>query len=40
MEHFTSFELVLIGASIATLAYGYNIFVKKIFMKEFRHRKA
>ncbi len=33
MEHLTDFELLLVGASIATFCFGFNTFVKEIFFK-------
>ena len=36
MEHLTNFELVLVGASIATFCFGFNAFVKNIFLCGFK----
>ena len=38
MEHLTDFELVLVGASIATIFFGINTFIKEIYLPMF-HRK-
>ena len=33
MEHLTNFELLLVGASIATFCFGFNTFIKEIFSR-------
>lgn len=35
MEHLTNFELILVGASIATFCFGFSAFVKNIFLGGF-----
>lgn len=37
MEHLTNFELMLVGASIATFCFGFNAFIREILMKGQRH---
>lgn len=39
MEHLTNFELVLTGASIATFCFGFNTFVKNVWLKGFKPTK-
>ena len=39
MEHLTIFELVLTGACIATFCFGFNAFVKNIWLKGFKPTK-
>ena len=39
MEHLTNFELVLTGASIATFCFGFNAFVKNVWLKGFKPTK-
>ena len=39
MEHLTNFELILVGASIATFCFGFNAFVKNIWLKGFKTTK-
>jgi hypothetical protein len=39
MEHLTNFELVLTGACIATFCFGFNAFVKNIWLKGFKPTK-
>jgi len=34
MEHLTNFELVLVGACIATFCFGFCAFIKHIFIGE------
>ena len=36
MEYLTNFELVLVGASIATFCFGFSAFVKNIFLGGFK----
>lgn len=36
MEHLTDFELILTGAGIATFFFGFNAFIKKIYLKNFK----
>lgn len=36
MEHLTNFELVLVGACIATICFGFNAFVKNIYLGGFK----
>lgn len=36
MGHLTDFELVLLGASVATFCFGFNSFVKKIWLATFK----
>ena len=30
MEHLTDFEMLLVGASIATFCFGFNAFIKNV----------
>ena len=39
MEHLTNFELVLVGASIATFCFGFNAFIKNIYLRTFNSTK-
>jgi len=39
MEHLTNFELILVGASIATFCFGFNAFIKNIYLKNFNPTK-
>ena len=39
MEHLTNFELMLVGASIATFCFGFNAFVKNIWLRNFNRTK-
>ena len=36
MEHLTDFELVLTGACIATFCFGFNAFVKNIWLNNIK----
>lgn len=36
MGHLTDFELVLLGASVATFCFGFNTFVKEIWLASFK----
>ena len=36
MGHLTEFELILVGASIATFCFGFNAFWKNIYLKGFK----
>ena len=38
MEHLTNFELILVGASIATFCFGFNAFVKSEMEKMLKSR--
>ena len=38
MEHLTNFELILVGASIATFCFGFNSFVKNIILHNSKHQ--
>ena len=40
MEHLTNFELILVGASIATFCFGFNAFMKNIFLRNFNTHKS
>ena len=35
MGHLTDFELILVGASIATFCFGFSVFIKNIYLKNF-----
>ena len=39
MEHLTNFELILVGASIATYCFGFNAFIKNVYLKNFKTTK-
>ena len=39
MEHLTNFELMLVGASIATFCFGFNAFIKFFNSKNFNKSK-
>lgn len=39
MEHLTNFELILVGASIATFCFGFSAFWKNIYLKNFNPTK-
>ena len=39
MEHLTNFELILVGASIATFCFGFNAFGKNVFLRNFNTTK-
>ena len=39
MEHLTDFELVLTGACIATFCFGFNAFIKNVFLQNFNTHK-
>lgn len=39
MEHLTNFELVLVGASVATFCIGFKAFIRNIFFGEFNPSK-
>ena len=39
MEHLTNFELMLVGASIATVCFGFNAFIKNIYLRNFNRTK-
>ena len=36
MEHLTNFELILVGASIATFCFGFKAFIKNVYFKGFK----
>lgn len=36
MEHLTNFELLLVGASIATFCFGFRAFIKNIISGELK----
>lgn len=36
MGHLTDFELVLLGASVATFCFGFRAFIKNIFTGELK----
>lgn len=38
MEHLTTFELFLVGASIAAFCYGFNAFWRNVFSKNLNNR--
>lgn len=40
MEHLTNFELILVGASIATFCFGFNAFWKNIFLRNFNRSRS
>ncbi len=40
MEHLTDFELVLTGACIATFCFGFNAFIKNVYLKNFKTTKS
>ena len=40
MEYLTNFELVLVGASIATFCFGFSAFVKNIYLGGFKSSKS
>ena len=40
MGHLTEFELILVGASIATFCFGFNAFIKNIYLKNFNMSKS
>ena len=39
MEHLTNFELMLVGASITTFCFGFNAFIKNIYLRNFNRTK-
>ena len=39
MGHLTNFELILVGASIATFCFGFNAFIKNVYLKNFKTSK-
>lgn len=39
MEHLTDFELVLVGASIATFCFGFKAFIKNVYLHNFKTSK-
>ena len=39
MGHLTEFELILVGASIATFCFGFSAFWKNIYLKGFKPSK-
>ena len=39
MEHLTDFELVLVGASIATFCFGFKAFIKNVYLNNFKTSK-
>ena len=39
MGHLTDFELILVGASIATFCFGFNAFIKNVYLKSFKTSK-
>ena len=40
MGHLTDFEFILVGASIATYCFGFNAFIKNVYLKNFKTRKS
>ena len=36
MEHLTNFEVILVGASIATFCFGFRAFIKNISLFDIR----
>ena len=40
MGHLTDFELILVDASIATYCFGFNAFIKNVYLKNFKTRKS
>ena len=39
MDYLTDFELLLVGASIATFCFGFNAFVKNIWLNNIKTTK-
>ncbi len=39
MEHLTNFELILVGASLATFCFGFNAFIKNEYLRNFKTTK-
>lgn len=39
MEHLTNFELILVGACIATFCFGFKDFVKDILFQNFNKKE-
>ena len=39
MEHLTDFELLLVGASIATFCFAFNAFIKNVYLRNFKTTK-
>lgn len=40
MEHLTNFELILIGACIATFCFGFSAFVKDVLLQNFNRSES
>jgi hypothetical protein len=40
MGHLTDFELVLTGACITTFCFGFNAFIKNVYLKNFKTTKS
>lgn len=39
MEHLTNFELLLVGACIATFCFGFSAFIKDVLFTQFNNEK-
>ena len=39
MEHLTDFEMLLVGVSIATFCFGFNAFIKNVYLRNFKTTK-
>ena len=35
MEHLTDFELILVGVCITLFCFGFNAFIKDVFLQNF-----
>ena len=40
MEHLTHFELILIGACIATFCFGFSAFIKDVLLQNFNRSES
>ena len=36
MEHLTNFELIIVGASVVIFCFGFNAFIKNVYLRSFK----
>ena len=40
MEHLTNFELILVGVCITLFCFGFNAFIKNVYLRNFNTHKS
>lgn len=40
MEHLTDFELILVGVCITLFSFGFNAFIKNVYLRNFNTSKS